>query len=129
MKGQSKRGGILLKRAYDPPAASDGRRVLVDRLWPRGVSKDQAQIDEWLKEIAPSDALRKWFGHKPERWEEFRKRYKAELRDKGDLLKQLEEAAAQGMVTLVYAARDAEHNQAVVLQEELQGRKGSRRAA
>ncbi len=113
---------IRIKRIYDPPAPDDGRRVLVDRLWPRGVAKDQARIDEWLKEMAPSDALRKWFGHDPARWEEFRKRYREELKSHGELLEQLRAEGHKGTVTLLFAAKDAEHNNAVVLKEMLEKR-------
>ena len=109
---------IHVKRAYEPAAKSDGYRVLVDRVWPRGVSKDEIRIDEWAKEIAPSTKLRQWFGHDPQRWTEFQKRYRDELRDPAqrqrlrDLL-----AGAKGSraITLVYSAKDEEHNQAIVL--------------
>ncbi|HLO25570.1 MAG TPA: DUF488 domain-containing protein [Geobacteraceae bacterium] len=110
---------IKIKRIYDPPAPGDGRRILVDRLWPRGLSKDEARLDEWLKEIAPSDDLRKWFGHDPDRWEEFRKRYREELNSNGELLKLLRTEGGKGTVTLLFAAKDAEHNNAVVLKEML----------
>ncbi len=110
---------IRIKRIYDPPAAEDGRRVLVDRLWPRGVAKEKARIDEWLKEIAPSDVLRKWFGHDPARWEEFRRRYRGELESQGELLERLRAEAKRGTVTLLFAAKDEEHNNAVVIQELL----------
>lgn len=110
---------IKLKRIYDPPAPDDGRRVLVDRLWPRGIAKDAARLDDWLKEIAPSDELRKWFGHDPAKWEEFRKRYRAELDSHGNLLAELRAAAEKGTVTLLFAAKDEEHNNAVVLKELL----------
>jgi uncharacterized protein YeaO (DUF488 family) len=112
---------VRIKRAYEPARPADGHRVLVDRLWPRGVSKEQAHLDEWLKEIAPSDALRKWFGHDPRRWVEFRERYLREL-DRPDadaLLEGLVRRASRGTVTLVYAAHDELHNDAVVLAEEL----------
>ena len=109
---------ISIKRAYEPPAASDGRRVLIDRLWPRGVSKAEAELDEWLKDVAPSDALRRWFGHKPERWAEFRRRYLAELKDAPGV-EALRKLAADGPLTLVYGARDEAHNDAVVLAELL----------
>lgn len=108
---------IKIKRVYDPPDPGDGRRVLVDRLWPRGLSKDAARLDEWLKEIAPTDGLRKWFGHDPDRWEEFRKRYREELDLQGGLLEPLRTEARQGTVTLLFAAKDAGHNNAVVLKE------------
>ncbi len=111
---------IRIKRIYDPPAAEDGRRVLVDRLWSRGVAKDAARIDEWLKEIAPSDELRKWFGHDPARWEEFRKRYRYELASHGELLVRLRCEARKGAITLLFAAKDPERNNAVVLQKVLQ---------
>ncbi len=110
---------VKLKRIYDEPAADDGKRILVDRLWPRGISKDKARIDEWLKEIAPSDELRKWFGHDPARWEEFRERYRQELEAKAELVAGLRELAAEGTVTLLFAAKDEEHNNAVVLKEML----------
>ena len=110
---------IKIKRIYDPPAPGDGRRILVDRLWPRGLSKDEARLDEWLKEIAPSDDLRKWFGHDPDRWEEFRKRYREELNSHGELLKLLRTEGGKGTVTLLFAAKDADRNNAVVLKEML----------
>jgi uncharacterized protein YeaO (DUF488 family) len=110
---------VKIKRIYDPAAPGDGRRVLVDRLWPRGVAKDEARIDEWLKEIAPSHELRKWFGHEPARWEEFRKRYREELKTHGEFMERLRAEAHKGTVTLLFAAKDAEHNNAVVIQELL----------
>jgi uncharacterized protein YeaO (DUF488 family) len=110
---------VLLKRVYEPPAASDGYRVLIDRLWPRGVSREQADLDEWDRELAPSAELRQWFGHEPSRFEEFRRRYKRELRTKRSSIAELRRRARQGTVTLVYAARDPEHNDAVVLAEVL----------
>lgn len=110
---------IRSKRVYDEPAAEDGKRILVDRLWPRGISKDAARIDEWLKEIAPSDELRKWFGHDPARWDEFRERYRRELEAKAELLEQLRGLAKKGTVTLLFAAKDEAHNNAVVLKEML----------
>jgi uncharacterized protein YeaO (DUF488 family) len=113
---------VKLKRAYDPPAGGDGVRVLVDRLWPRGVKKEAAAIDRWAKDLAPSAGLRKWFGHDPRRWEEFRRRYRAELRDHPQQLEDLRALARQGPITLVYAARDEEHNDAVVLRDVLLGR-------
>jgi uncharacterized protein YeaO (DUF488 family) len=115
---------IAVKRAYDPPTESDGVRVLVDRLWPRGVTKAAAKIDRWMKDLAPSGELRKWFGHDPARWEEFRRRYHKELAGQADALAELRKLARGGTVTLVYAARDTEHNDAVVLKELL----GRRRA-
>ncbi|MGN6103855.1 MAG: DUF488 domain-containing protein [Kofleriaceae bacterium] len=112
---------IQLKRAYERPAKSDGYRVLVDRLWPRGVAKRAAHIDEWLKEVAPSDGLRRWFGHEPSRFAEFRARYKRELHAEPahTALTQLAHRAADATVTLVYSAHDEAHNNAVVLAEEL----------
>ncbi len=111
---------IRLKRAYEPPTEEDGNRILVERLWPRGISKEDAAIDHWPKEIAPSTELRKWFGHDPDRWEEFRKRYWAELDQKGDLLDDLRQKLKEGPVTFVFAAKDEEHNSAVALKEYLE---------
>lgn len=113
---------LRLKRAYEPAERGDGVRILVDRLWPRGVSKTDAALDDWMKDIAPSAELRKWFGHDPERWPEFRRRYKAELRDHPDELAHLRSLAKKKTVTLVYSAHDEEHNDAVVLREVLLGR-------
>jgi uncharacterized protein YeaO (DUF488 family) len=113
---------IWLRRAYDEPTRNDGFRVLIDRLWPRGVTKDEARIDLWMRDIAPSDDLRRWFGHDPARWEEFEARYRAELTDKGDEVDQLVERAANRRVTLVYGAHDKRHNNAVVLRELLDER-------
>lgn len=110
---------VTIKRAYEPPAARDGTRILVDRLWPRGVKKADAGISQWMKEIAPSKELRKWFGHDPARWEEFRRRYRVELKDKRQLVGQLRDLAQEGRLTLVYSAHDEAHNQAVVLRELL----------
>lgn len=110
---------VRIKRAYEPPSPHDGTRVLVDRLWPRGVKKADAAIAQWMKEIAPSNELRKWFGHDPERWDEFRRRYRAELAHKKELVGQLRELAARGPLTLIYSAHDEAHNQAVVLRETL----------
>lgn len=106
---------IKLKRAYEPPASDDGIRVLIDRLWPRGVKKANAAIDEWMKEIAPSTELRKWFGHDPERWPEFRRRYKSEIRQHAELFDRLRNLAQHGRITLVFSAHDEIHNDAVVL--------------
>lgn len=111
-----------VKRIYEPPEASDGRRVLVDRLWPRGMSKDRARIDEWLKETAPSTELRKWFSHDPSKWAEFKRRYAAELEGKEAILDALRAEARSGTVTLLYGARDEEHNQAVAMRELLEGK-------
>lgn len=111
--------GIRLKRAYDPSSADDGRRVLVDGLWPRGLRKTDAAIDRWLKAIAPSTGLRRWFNHDPRRWSEFRARYRSELAAHPDLLDELRALARDGPLTLVYSARDQQHNNAVVLREML----------
>ncbi|HUK59337.1 MAG TPA: DUF488 domain-containing protein [Stellaceae bacterium] len=110
---------IRLKRAYEPASADDGTRILVDRLWPRGVRKADAAIDRWLKDLAPSHELRKWFGHDPERWQEFARRYRTELAHHAELLSELRALARTGPVTLVYAARDEAHNDAAVLRETL----------
>jgi len=110
---------IAIKRAYAAPSPADGMRVLVDRLWPRGLRKSEAAIDRWLKELAPSTELRQWFGHDPNRWDEFRHRYTAELKDKTELLGELRAIAAKGPLTLVFAARDEQHNDAVVLRDLL----------
>ncbi len=110
---------IKLKRAYEAPARDDGRRVLVDRVWPRGIRKEAAAVDLWLKDVAPSTELRKWFGHDPERWTEFRRRYRAELAKHPEALAELRRLAQSGTLTLVYGARDPLHNQAVVLRELL----------
>ena len=106
---------VRLKRAYEPAAAGDGTRVLVDRLWPRGVTKKAAAIDLWAKELAPSTELRKWFGHDPARWDEFRRRYAKELQHHATRFDELRTLARQGPITLVYAAHDEAHNDAVVL--------------
>jgi uncharacterized protein YeaO (DUF488 family) len=106
---------LRLKRVYEPATDSDGQRILVDRLWPRGLTKKAAAVDEWMKDIAPSTALRRWFSHDPERWPEFRRRYKRELAASGDLVKMIAAKAARRRVTLVYAARDEEHNDATVI--------------
>ncbi|MEW6036474.1 MAG: DUF488 family protein [Candidatus Micrarchaeota archaeon] len=108
---------LKIKRVYELAGPGDGLRVLVDRLWPRGLSRDKAQIGLWMKEIAPSDALRKWFGHDPVRWEGFRKRYRLELEGKKEMARMLAQKAAAGNVTLLFGAKDAERNQAVVLNE------------
>ena len=120
-KGLSARG-IRLKRAYQPAAADDGARILVDRLWPRGLKKSDAAIDRWLKDIAPSTALRQWFAHDPARWPEFRRRYAAEVRGRPDQLAELRALVRKGPVTLVFAARDELRNDAVVLRHVLLGR-------
>lgn len=112
---------IQCKRVYDEPSPEDGTRVLVDRLWPRGVSKEAAALDDWMKAVAPSDERRKWFDHDPEKWEEFRVRYAQELDEKEDLVQELRSKADSGTLTLLYAAKDREHNHAVVLRNYLQG--------
>lgn len=115
---------IKLKRVYEAPSRQDGTRVLVERLWPRGVKKEHAEIDWWPKEVAPSDELRKWYGHDPEKWPEFRKRYRDELgrEEKKDVVEQLREKAEGASLTLVFATRDAERSSAVVLKEVLESR-------
>jgi uncharacterized protein YeaO (DUF488 family) len=110
---------VRLKRAYDPVAATDGYRVLVDRIWPRGVTREEAHLDEWARELAPSTGLRRWFGHDPARFEEFQRRYIEELASQSQKLRELRARAREGTLTLVYAARDTEHNDAVVLAEIL----------
>ena len=112
---------VRLKRAYEPSAASDGYRVLIDRIWPRGVSRKQARLGEWARELAPSTELRTWFGHDPARFAEFRRRYLEELAARAEKLGELRGRAQKGTVTLVYAARDDRHNDAVVLAELLRG--------
>ena len=110
---------VRTKRIYDPPDAGDGYRVLIDHIWPRGVSRERAHLDEWARELAPSDQLRKWFDHRPERFAEFRERYREELLEHADRLEALRRRATQGPLTILYAARDREHNNAVVLAELL----------
>ncbi|HMA97199.1 MAG TPA: DUF488 family protein [Polyangiaceae bacterium] len=115
---------VSTKRAYDPASKADGHRVLVDRLWPRGVGKQALPLNEWMKEVAPSDELRKWFGHDPLRWTEFKRRYVAELKTSPakESLRALVERASGSRVTLVYSARDAVHNNAAVLKSEIERR-------
>ncbi|MFA5570810.1 MAG: DUF488 domain-containing protein [Sphaerochaetaceae bacterium] len=110
---------ILIKHAYDPPSKEDGKRILVDRLWPRGLSKEKIHIDQWLKEIAPSHELRKWFNHDASKWDEFQKRYLKELDDHKEELDSLLKQAQSGTITLLYATKEKEHNNAVVLQHYL----------
>jgi uncharacterized protein YeaO (DUF488 family) len=110
---------VCLKRAYEEASSSDGYRVLIDRLWPRGVSKEEAHLDEWARELAPSTELRRWFGHDPARFDEFRRRYRVELSAHEEKLDELRGRARKGTLTLVYSARDTEHNDAVVLGEVL----------
>ena len=113
---------IMLKRAYDPPARSDGRRVLVDRVWPRGIARHELGIDAWRKDLAPSTELRKWFAHDASRWEEFKERYFDELASRAEAVDELAAEAKTGRVTLVFAAKDPEHNNAVALKEYLESR-------
>ena len=113
---------IKLKRAYEKPSRDDGLRILVERLWPRGLTKERAAVDLWLKEVAPSPELRKWFGHEPARWEQFQKRYWKELEEKQEAVQLLKKKGKQGTVALVYAARDEEHNGALALKRFLEGR-------
>lgn len=120
---------ILIKRVYEPAARRDGRRFLVERLWPRGIKKQALEMDAWLKEVAPSATLRQWFGHKPERWAEFRRRYREELSANAAALTPILDAAKQGTVTLLYSARDVEHNAAVVLRSYLASRQRQRKAS
>lgn len=112
---------LRIKRVYESAEASDGFRVLVDRVWPRGITREKAAADLWMKEIGPSTGLRKWFGHRPERWTEFRTRYEQELQEKQALLDELRTQAKKGPLTLVYSAKDEERNQAVVIKDMLDG--------
>jgi uncharacterized protein YeaO (DUF488 family) len=113
---------VQIKRVYEEPKESDGTRILVDRLWPRGLTKEKAKVDLWLKEVAPSNELRKWFAHDPKKWMDFQARYKEELKSHAEQLTQLKEEAAKHTVTLLYGAHDEEHNQAVVLEKVLRGK-------
>ena len=110
---------MKIKRVYEKPLKEDGTRILVDRLWPRGLTKEKASIDLWLKEIAPSTTLRKWFAHDPDKWKEFQKKYHAELKNNKEQVSLLKEQTKKGTVTLVYGAKDGEHNEAVVLKDWL----------
>jgi uncharacterized protein YeaO (DUF488 family) len=110
---------IQIKRVYVKPEAGDGKRILVDRLWPRGLTKERAGVDLWLKDIAPSTELRKWFGHDPEKWVEFRRRYRLELKNNREAFSLLKAEAAKGPVTLLYGAKDEKHNEAAVLKAAL----------
>ena len=112
---------IKIKRVYDQSEKDDGARILVDRLWPRGLTKEKAHIDLWLKEVAPSTELRKWFGHDLGKWKSFRRRYELEIKNNKDLVKYLAEKAERGTITLLFAARDKQHNEAVVLKQFLEG--------
>lgn len=113
---------IALKRAYEPAAPEDGTRILVERLWPRGVAKAKLPLDGWNKQVAPSTGLRQWFGHDPAKWPEFQRRYRDELRSQGAALQPLRAAARRGRLTLVYSSRDAGHNNAVALKQILEGK-------
>jgi len=122
MNNRAPARNVRLKRAYERPATGDGTRVLIDRLWPRGLKKVDAAIDRWVKDIAPSTALRKWFGHEPVRWEEFRRRYAAEIRGHPAELAELRALARKGPFTLVFSAHDELHNDAIVLRDIILGR-------
>ncbi|MEO6562680.1 MAG: DUF488 domain-containing protein [Nitrosospira sp.] len=111
---------LKIKRVYEEPETNDGRRILVDRLWPRGLTKEKAKVDLWLKDIAPSTELRKWFGHDPEKWQSFRERYQTELKHHAGQLGLIDSEIKEGTVTLVYGARDQVHNEAVVLKQFLE---------
>lgn len=111
---------IKVKRAYDPPAKEDGTRILVDRLWPRGVTKEKLKLDQWLKEVAPSSELRKAFHHDPAKWDHFKKEYLAELKENPEVVQSILEALKKGSVTLIYGARDTEHNHALILKNFLE---------
>lgn len=108
---------VKTKRVYNPASPDDGKRILIDRLWPRGIKKEHTKIDGWLKEIAPSNELRKWFAHDPAKWQDFKKRYINELKKKNEIVQELRAEAKKGMITLLFAAKDVEHNNAVVLKE------------
>ncbi|MEO8691331.1 MAG: DUF488 domain-containing protein [Candidatus Saccharimonas sp.] len=110
---------IPIKRAYEAPDKKDGKRVLVDRLWPRGLTKEKAAIDAWIRDIAPSNELRQWFGHDPEKWDEFQKRFKAEMDANSEAVKRLQDEVSGGKATLIYSAKDEAHNNAVVIQAYL----------
>ncbi|HEY2910464.1 MAG TPA: DUF488 domain-containing protein [Gemmataceae bacterium] len=112
---------IQVKRVYDKPSRKDGMRILVDRLWPRGLTKERAAVALWLKDLAPSTELRKWFGHDPAKWKQFQIRYRQELREKKGSLRSLKQKSEEGTVTLLYGARDEEHNEALVLKKILNG--------
>ena len=116
--------GIQIRRVYDPPSPEDGARLLVDRLWPRGVKKQELRLAGWLKELAPSDSLRKWFAHDPAKWEEFQRRYFAQLEENPMGWQPILQAAREGRVTLLFSAKDTEHNNAVALKKFLERKKG-----
>ena len=111
---------IKIKRAYEKPDEGDGTRILVDRLWPRGLTKEKAKVDIWLKEIAPTTSLRKWFSHDPEKWDEFKKRYRSELKDNKEAVATLKDEIKKGPVTLIYGAKDEEHNEALLLKDAIE---------
>jgi uncharacterized protein YeaO (DUF488 family) len=111
---------VKIKRVYEPPLSDDGSRILVDRLWPRGLTKEKAHVDLWLKEVAPSTELRQWFGHDPAKWKSFRGRYETEIRNNDNLIRELKEIAKKDTVTLLYGARDEKHNEALVLKQFLE---------
>lgn len=113
---------LKLKRVYDDVSQQDGKRILVDGVWPRGIKKEDLEHDEWYKEIAPSSDLRKWFDHDPDKWEEFKKKYKKELKEQKDLIDQIKKDSDGHNVTLLYAAKDEEHNQAVVIKEYIENK-------
>lgn len=117
--GDSQMANIRIKRAYEEPDREDGTRILVDRLWPRGLTKEKARVDLWLKDVAPSTELRKWFAHDPGKWAEFQSRYQEELKKNKEQVSLLRKEAAKGTVTLVYGAKDQQHNEAVILQRLL----------
>ncbi|HYB20366.1 MAG TPA: DUF488 domain-containing protein [Thermodesulfobacteriota bacterium] len=112
---------IKIKRIYDPPSPGDGQRILVDRLWPRGMKKEEAHIDEWLKEISPSNELRKWYSHDPAKWPEFKRRYRAEISRETDLLKRIKNEGKKGTVTLLFSSKELELNNATALKEIVEG--------
>lgn len=118
----AKKPEIHVKRAYEDAESGDGRRILVDRMWPRGVKKEDAAIDHWAKEAAPSTELRKWYGHDPEKWDEFRRRYFAELDENSEAVAELREAVGDGPATLVFSSKEERYNNAVALKEYLEGR-------
>ncbi|AWM87107.1 DUF488 domain-containing protein [Microvirga sp. 17 mud 1-3] len=120
---------VQLKRAYEPPSPDDGARILVDRLWPRAISKEALALDDWMKDIAPSTELRRWFGHDPDRWHEFCRRYAAEIHDHQDLVEELRARARKGRITLVFSAHDEVHNDAVVLRNVILHDGTNRKAA
>ncbi len=119
---------VRLKRAYEPVCTRDGARILIDRLWPRGLSKTDAKLDQWVKEIAPSAGLRRWFGHRPDRWAEFQRRYRRELAEHPQAIGELRHRARQGQITLIYAARDTIHNDAAVLRTVILGKADQQRS-